>query len=84
MKKIWIAMYVDTGCTSDGKPRALAVCKSREEAEAAVHADIENWRTKNQDEGVEVDFDKMAGWFDYNTDDKCEWSIQELEVDGSF
>ena len=81
MKKVWIATYVDYGETCDGKARVLDVFKTKKEAATAVRADIEKWRTKNQDEGVEVDFDKMAGWFDYNPDDRCEWNIEEAKLE---
>ena len=32
MKKIWIAMYVESGETRDGKPRVLKACATKEEA----------------------------------------------------
>ena len=41
MKKIWIAMYVESGETCDGKPRVLKACATKEEARNEVRADIE-------------------------------------------
>ena len=79
--KIWIAMYVDQGETCDGKPRLLDICKSREEALAVVHADIEKWADDHAGEGIEVDFDKMSAHYDYDTDDGCEWYIDERDID---
>lgn len=79
--KLWIVTVVDYGETCDGKARVLEVCKSEEEAKAFVRNDIEDWADRNAEEGVEVDFDKMAGWFDYDTDDRCEWNISPVTVD---
>lgn len=41
MKKIWIAMYVESGETCDGKARVLKACATKEEARNEVRADIE-------------------------------------------
>lgn len=78
--KVWIATVVDYGETCDGKARVLDVCKTKEEAEEVVRNDIEKWADDHAGEGVEVDFDKMSAHFDYNTDDGCEWNIEEVEV----
>lgn len=78
--KVWIATVVDYGETCDGKARVLDVCKSKEEAEAVVRNDIEKWADDHAGEGVEVDFDKMSACFDYNTDNGCEWNIEEVEL----
>ena len=79
--KLWIATYVENGETCDGKARVLSICKTKEEAEALVHSDIEKWRNDHADEGVEVDFNKMSAWYDYDTSDGCEWNIEEREVE---
>ena len=80
MKKLWIATYVDRGETSDGKARVLDICKSKEEAEAVVRNDIEKWADDHAGEGIEVDFDKMSATYDYDTDDGCEWNIEEVSM----
>lgn len=79
MKKIWIAMYVESGETCDGKPRVLKACATKEEAQNEVRADIEDWADDRAGENVEVDFDKMSV-SDQDRDEGCEWCIEEVEV----
>ena len=79
--KIWIATYVDHGETCDGKARVLDVCKSKEEAEAAVRADIEKWADDRATEDIYVDFDAMAAGYNRNADEGCEWNIEERALD---
>ena len=79
MNKIWIAMYVESGETCDGKPRVLKACATKEEAQNEVRADIENWADDRAGENVEVDFDKMSA--SYRDSDKGrEWNIEEVEI----
>ena len=79
--KIWIATYVDHGETCDGKARVLDVCKSKEEAEATVRADIEKWADDRATEDIYVDFDAMAAGYNRNADEGCEWNIEERMLD---
>lgn len=79
MKKIWIAMYVESGETCDGKPRVLKACATKEEAQNEVRADIEKWADDRAGENVEVDFDKMSA-SDQDRDEGCEWCIEEVEI----
>ena len=79
MKKIWIAMYVESGETCDGKPRVLKACATKEEAQNEIRADIEDWADDRAGENVEVDFDKMSV-SDQDRDEGCEWYIEEVEV----
>lgn len=79
MNKIWIAMYVESGDTCDGKPRVLKACATKEEAQNEVRADIEDWADDRAGENVEVDFDKMSV-SDQDRDEGCEWYIEEVEV----
>lgn len=79
--KIWIATYVDHGETCDGKARVLDVCKSKEEAEAAVRADIEKWADDRATEDIYVDFDAMAAGYNRDADEGCEWNIEERTLD---
>ena len=81
--KLWIATYVDVNDTCDGKARVLEVCKSKEDAEAAVKADIEHWADDRAGMPIVVDFDKMSAKYDWKTlddADGCEWNIEEIEV----
>jgi len=81
--KLWIATFVDYGETCDGKARVLEVCKSKEDAEAAVKADIEHWVDERAGMPIVVDFDKMSAKYDWKTLDDvdgCEWNIEEIEV----
>ena len=79
--KLWVSTYVDHGPTCDGKARILGIDKTKEEAEARVRNDIESWIDDRASEGVEADFDKKAAWYDYDTDDCCEWNIEEQTID---
>ena len=79
MKKIWIAMYVESGETCNGKPRVLKACATKEEALNEVQADIEDWADDRAGENVEVDFDKMSV-SDQDRDEECEWYIEEVEA----
>lgn len=79
MKKIWIAMYVESGETCDGKARVLKACATKEEAQNEVRADIEKWADDRAGENVEVDFDKMSASYQ-DRDEGCEWCIEEVEI----
>ena len=79
MNKIWIAVYVESGETCDGKPRVLKACATKEEAQNEVRADIEDWADDRAGENIEVDFDKMSV-SDQDRDEGCEWYIEEVEV----
>ena len=79
MKKIWIAMYVESGETCDGKPRVLKACATKEEARNEVQADIEKWADDRAGENVEVNFDKMSASYQ-NRGEGCEWCIEEVEI----
>jgi len=79
--KLWIATYVDYGETCDGKARVLDICKSKEEAQAAVRNDIEKWADDRAGENVYVDFDAMAAGYNDTADNGCEWNIEERTVD---
>ena len=79
MNKIWIAMYVESGETCDGKPRVLKACATKEEAQNEVRADIEDWADDHAGENVEVDFDKMSASYQ-DRDEGCEWCIEEVEI----
>ena len=79
MNKIWIAMYVESGETCDGKARVLKACATKEEAQNEVQADIEKWADDRAGENVEVDFDKMSASYQ-DRDEGCEWCIEEVEI----
>ena len=79
MKKIWIAMYVESGETCDGKARVLKACATKEEVQNEVRADIEKWADDRAGENVEVDFDKMSASYQ-DRDEGCEWRVEEVEV----
>lgn len=81
MKKIWIATYVDHGETCDGKARVLDVCKTKEEAEAAVRTDIEKWADDRATKDIYADFDAMAAGYNGNADEGREWDITEYDID---
>lgn len=77
--KFWIVTAVDYSENCDGKAHVLDVCKTCEEAEAYVRADIESYADSYTGEDVEVDFDKMCA--SVNVLNGCEWNIEERDVD---
>lgn len=79
--KLWIVTAVDHGETCDGKARVLEVCKSKEEAEAFVHSDIEKWADDRATEDIYVDFAAMAAGYNSNADEGCEWNIEARLID---
>jgi hypothetical protein len=80
MKKIWIATYVDSSDTCDGKPRVLATATSKEEILNEVRADIEQWADDRAGEDIKVDFNKMTANYHGTFTDGCEWNIEEIEI----
>ena len=80
MKKIWIATYVDSGDTCDGKPRVLATASSKEEILNDVRADIEQWADDRAGKDIVVDFDNMYAHYKYTFNEGCEWNIEEIEI----
>ena len=58
----------------------IRVYASEEAAKAVVRDQIDIWRHTYENERVEVDFDKMAAWFDYDSNDGCRWFITLIET----
>lgn len=80
MKKSWMVNRISHSPISGIRGRLIGVYASEDAAKAEVHARIEIWRHTYENEGVEVDFDKMAAWFDYDTSDGCRWYITPIET----
>lgn len=81
--KLWIATYVDVNDTCDGRARVLEVCKSKEDAKAAVKADMELWAAERAGMPIVVDLYKMSAKYNWETlddTDSCDWNIEEIEV----
>ena len=82
--KRWIVTVVnyDTDGNCDGKARVLGVFKTREEAKNYVDEDIREWVDNNTGDicGCECDFDEMSAWYDYDDTERCEWNIEEVEI----
>ena len=80
MKKSWMVNSISHSPINGIRGSLIGVYASEDAAKAAVHDRIEAWRYAYEDEGVEVDFDKMAAWFDYDTSDGCRWFITPIET----
>lgn len=80
MKTIWIATRVSCQPVNGMKADSLGVFSTEEDARATACDDIKKWREQWKDEGVEVDFDQMTAWFDYDPTDKCKWIITSCVV----
>ena len=81
--KRWIVTAADhdTAGNCDGKARVLGAFKTREEAKNYVDEDIKEWIDQRADEGCECDFNKMAAWYNYDSSQRREWNIEEVEID---
>lgn len=79
---IWIVTAVDYGPSCSGKPVALHVAKSLDEAEAYVKDDMAEYKAKYSPEDI-VEFNeaKMSVWM--AEDVGCEWSISQFNVEAS-
>lgn len=80
MKKRWMVNSISHSSVNGIHGCLIGVYDSEEAAKAEVHARIETWRYAYENEGVEVDFDKMAAWFDYDPADGCRWFITPIEI----
>ena len=80
MKKHWMVSFVEHSPICGLKGNIAGIYDSEEAAKAAVKSCIETWRNICKHEGVEVDFDKMAAWFDYDPNDGCRWFITPIEI----
>ena len=80
--KRWIVTAVDHDIDGncDGKARVLGVFKTREEAKNYVNEDIKEWIDQRADVGCKCNFDKMAAWYNYDSAQRCEWNIEEVEI----
>ena len=80
MKKNWIVNAVAHSPLCGLKGSVVGIYSSEDEAKAAVHESIETWRNAHEDEGVEVNFDAMEAWYDYDPNDGCKWFITPIEI----
>ena len=80
MKKSWMVNNISHSPVNGIRGCLIGVYATEEAAKAEVHARIETWRHAYENEGVEVDFDKMAAWFDYDPADGCRWFITPIET----
>ena len=80
MKKRWMVNSIAHSPINGVHGCLIGVYDCEWMAKAEVHARIETWRQAYEKEGVEVDFDKMAAWFDYDPSDGCRWFITPIET----
>ena len=80
MKKSWMVNKISHSPINGVHGSLIGVYASEEAAKAVVRDQIDIWRHTYEDEGVEVDFDKMAAWFDYDSNDGCRWFITLIET----
>ena len=78
MKK-YIATYVETSETCDGKARVMGVYDSKETAREEVREDMGHYLDTNEDEAFEVYWDKMSVWSE-DGGRGCEWNIEEVTI----
>lgn len=80
--EMWAALYVQTSETSDGKPKILKVCSTKEEAENEVYMDMVQWERNFGDDYKMNYVDKSAEKSDDPTS-TCEWSVGRFEIEVS-
>lgn len=80
MKKRWMVNSVSHSPVNGIHGCLIGVYDSEATANAEVRARIEIWRYAYGHEGVKVDFDKMAAWFDRDPADGCRWFITPIET----
>ena len=80
MMKSWMVNSIAHSPICGLKGSLIGIYGSEDAAKAAVKSCIETWRRANADEGVEVVFDKMAAWYDYDPSDGCKWFITPIET----
>lgn len=78
-KEFFVVTAVDGGDTCDGKPTTLFIAETREEAEAFVRIDMDQW-ARGRDPDV-LDYARMSA---VDGLDSCEWNVEpktaEFEV----
>ena len=79
-KKSWMVNCVKHSPICGLKCSVVGIYDSKAAARTAVRLHIETWRKAHCHEGVEVDFDKMAAWHDYDQYDGSKWSIIPIET----
>ena len=80
MEKIWLATQVSYQPVSGIKAVSLGVYSNEGDARAACLKAMKAWRETWKKEGVELDVDKLVGWFDYDPLDRCKWIITPTEI----
>lgn len=79
MKK-FIATYVETSDTCDGRPRVLGVYDTKIDAAFRVNYDMDMWYNDThygEDLDHEIDHSKMTARVG---DNECIWNIEEIEI----
>ena len=74
-----VVTYMEYGDSVDGRPRAIGIYDTREEAEKAIQEDMDTYAESLDEEPY---FDDWAVWT--SPDDMwvngCAWNINEVEV----
>lgn len=62
-KTIWIVTYALIGEEGiSARPKVVAICGSREEAEVAVYLDMDKWGESFPNQRVTKEYDAMRTW----------------------
>lgn len=77
MKK-WIATYVETSDSCDGKARTLGIFDTKEKCQNEILLDMQTYEENHADEGVEMNYNKLSAHF-YGSADGCEWNFEEID-----
>ncbi len=80
MKKSWMATSIAHSPICGLKGSVIGIYDSEAAVKAAVKSCIEAWRRVHADEGVEVDFDKMATWYADDHSTGCRLFITPVET----
>ena len=69
---------VDGHC--DGKARVLAVCKTEDEAKNFTLEDMREYADRHANEGMVLD-DECLRVADDDSMNRCEWNIEDIEIE---
>ena len=76
----YVVIYTDHGCTCNGIARILGTYNTKEEAQASMTKDVNQYLKDNADYNLDVDEVSHRIVINNVGDDACTWQILEVEV----
>lgn len=76
----YVVIYTDHGCTCDELARILGTYNTKEEAQASMTEDVNQYLIDNTDYDLDVDEASYRIVTNNIGEDACTWQILEIEV----